>query len=240
MKKFIILIVFTSFLSFGQDIGGVASKLGSYNGISNRGIDISLKSEKVGHPYMFNNWVKGYLVINDSVYSFQKNIQFNQEQGLLILKARNNNEGIIITDKKITGFSIQNEAEKLNRDFIRLNTTAFKNIKDFPETKFFEIITNLEKTNYLLKDSQKYLFDPNKSKGYATYNNLPIEYKIKVTYLIKRKNGKYVQKKLNKKKILEILKDKKSQINRFIKLNKLNLRKEFDVVKLLNYYHNLT
>lgn len=237
MKKlFIALMIFPSCI-FGQDIGSIASKMGSYNGLSSRSVEINLNSEKVGHPYMFDNWKEGYLVINDSVFSYQKNMQFDQEQGELILKARVNNQGVIITDEKVTGFSIKNQMK--NRNFIKLNSEYFEDFEEFSERKFFEIISNFENTNFLIKDTQKYLFDPNRSKGYVTVNNLPKVYKTKTVYFIKNKNGKYVQTKLNKNKILKILNDKKDLVNKFIKTNKLKLSEEFDVVKLLNYYYNL-
>ena len=143
---------------------------------------------------------------------------------------------MIITDNVVTGFAIHKNAVNLHF-FVKVNISQFED-NDNP-SRFYEVISNHEKTNYLLKDVKKYLYDPNKSKGYMTENSFPMEYKQRVYYFIKNNSGKYVKSKLSKKAILKNLNDKSSELKKYLASNKINFKDEHDVAKNLNYYHTL-
>ena len=104
------------------------------------------------------------------------------EKGELIV-GMGEGRGIIIDDKAITGFTI-NKTDNLNKHFyVRLEPSQFDDKNR--TSHFYEVVSNLEKTNYLIKDVQKYLFDPNRGNGYQSENNLPIEWKKRTYYFIK-------------------------------------------------------
>lgn len=233
MKKLLLVLTLIPLFSLAQD-----NKIHD-NAFVRRGndiININFTPENKGTPYLYDGWKKGYLIINDSIVSSQEKIQFNLQTGELIIGLEKET-GIIITDKAITGFAID-KTDNINRHiFARINTSQFE---DSDKTRqFYEVVSNLGKTNYLIKDVKKYLFDPNKSRGYQTQNSIPQEYKEKVSYYMKNKSGKYIKTKLRKKSILKILNDKSSEIKAFVSSKNLNFSEEYDVVRVLDYYHTL-
>jgi hypothetical protein len=233
MKKLLFIFALSSFIGFAQDnLNNTIFERGT-----NHLLQINFKTENKGTPYLYDEWNEGYLVLNDSVLSPQNGIQLNLESGDLIISTGGNKEtGMVITDDAVTGFAIHKNAAN-HHLFAKVNNSQFED-NDKP-SPFYEVISNHKKTNYLLKDVKKYLYDPNKSKGYMTENSFPMEYKQRVNYFIKNKSGKYVKSKLKKKTILKILNDKSSELKAFISSKKINFKKEHDVVKVLEYYHSL-
>lgn len=237
MKKLLLLLFIIPVISFAQQDAAIRYQTDLMDSANDaRQLRVNYKPTTVGTPYLYNQWKEGYLVINDSVMSPQKAIQVDLVNGELIV-ALDGERGMIIDDKDITGFAI-NKDDNVNRHyFVRLEPSTFE---DTDRTShFYEVITNLGKTNYLVKDVQKYLFDPNRSRGYQTENSFPQEYKERTYYYIKTRSGKYVKTKLNKKSILSLLDDKSSQVKGFVASKKINFKKEHDIVKVLDYYYSL-
>lgn len=238
MKKLLIIFTLIPIFSFSQE-NRLSGADNMFSKSARDAIRIDYTPEHKGTPFLYNKWKTGYLIINDSIISSQNKIQFNQETGELIIGSKNET-GIIITDKSVTGFAINkgDNITSINRHFFAsIESSEFENSEK--ASKFYEVISNLDQTNYLIKDVEKYLFDPNKSRGYQTQNSLPQEYKERVSYFIKNKSGKYIKTKLRKKNVLKVLEDKNSEIKAFVSSNKINFNKEHDVVKVLDYYHTL-
>lgn len=237
MKKLLFIFTLIPIFTFAQE-----NKVNPFDYFQQGGRDrirIDYTPEHKGTPYLYNQWKTGYLIINDSIISSQEKIQFNLQTGELIIGSKNET-GIVITDKSVTGFAIDKGDNITNinrRVFANIKASQFENSDN--TSQFYEVISNLQQTNYLIKDVKKYLFDPNKSRGYQTQNSLPQEYKEKVSYFIKNTSGKYVKTKLRKKNILKVLDDKNSEIKAFVSSNKINFSKEHDIVRILNYYHTL-
>ena len=109
---------------------------------------------------------------------------------------------------------------------------------------FFEIFTNNLNKKYLLKSITKTqtlshrapalgLGDENWEKKY--------KFSTEIRYYILNKDGFYVETKLGKKNILKAIDDRKHEtaLKKYIKKNKLKLKKAKDVQKLMEYYHYL-
>lgn len=235
MKKALLLLLFLPIFSFAQEDR-------TYNYFGERNSDqirINYKAGTKGSPYLYNNWKEGYVVINDSIISSQDAIQFDMTKGDLIIGAgKNKQTGVILTDNSITGFAIVKDVNSGSKHFFaKINPNQFK--ESGIDRKYFEVISNLENSNFLIKEEKKYLYDPNKSRGYQTQNSIPQEYKTRTYYYIKDKSGKYVKTKLSKGAILKRLSDKKSELKSYISAKKINFNKEQDVARLMNYYHTL-
>ncbi|WP_299523909.1 hypothetical protein, partial [uncultured Lutibacter sp.] len=154
---------------------------------------------------------------------------------VLIKYAENLDEIIEITDRTLTGFSILEDSQ-LKHDFVKLNSSNFKGEAT---GGFYEIVFNLQKTNYFIKKNAKIVFDPNRSKGSQTENNFPLEFQDKITYYIKNADGLYTKVRLRKKDIMPVLDNHSKNLMSFIKAKKINFSKEDDVMKLVNYYYSL-
>ncbi len=187
-----------------------------------------------GKSYIYDEWNKGMLVLNDSVFSVQDYLKFDAFKNKLFIKKEN--EIIEISDQSITGFSIVEKDKNIKHDFVKLHN---KNFTSEAENGFYELVFNVQNTNYFIKKNAKILFDPNRSKGSQTINNYPLEYQDKTTYFIKNDDGLYVQIRLKKRDINAVLAKHSKQMGAFVKTNKINYSKENDVVKLVNYYYSL-
>lgn len=192
-------------------------------------------NEISGTKYLSNNWSNGYLILNNAKSMFQDNINYDLLDGNLIVKSKD--FGVYkVTDNRVTGFIIRNKNSSSERYFEKLDFSKFESHST--KTKYYEIILNSAKTNYLIKETKKYINDPTNTP-YQPLNRVTKEYKERLYYYIKNKSGKYVKTKLNKKSVLKILNDKVSELKRFASTKNLDLNKEHDVILLLNYYHTL-
>jgi hypothetical protein len=235
MKKALLILFILPMISFGQtDIitnESVAKNSGN--------ILVNYKPDTKGTPYLYDEWKTGYIVINDSIINPQERIQLDLTNNELIIGAGKSKEtGVVITDKSITGFAIIEDINTTQKVFFaKVNSSNFEDSNR--SIKFYEVISNLENNNYLIKEETKYLFDPNKSRGYQTQNSIPQEWKVKTSYYIKGKSGKYMKTKLSKKSILKKLGDKNTELKAYVNSKKIKFSKDQDVARLLNYYHSL-
>ncbi len=195
---------------------------------------ITKNSEIKGTDFVYEEWNRGMLVLNDSIFSKQDFLKFDVFKNRVFIKK--NNEEIEIQDRSLSGFSIIEEGRNLKHDFVKLTMKHFKN---FVDEGFYEIVFNIQNTNYFIKKNTKILFDPNRSKGSQTINNYPLEYKDKIFYFIKNNDGLYVKVRLKKKNIKAVLVNQNKLIDAYMKSKKLKYYNEGDVVKLVNYYYSL-
>lgn len=234
MKKLILVLFIIPTFLIAQDNDSVIKDVINKNAGSE--LRINYKTENKGNPYLYDEWKEGYLVISDSVISQQKKLQVDLEKGELIV-GMGDGRGMIMDDKAITGFAINKDNSASKHLYARLEPSQFE---DTDRTShFYEVISNFEKTNYLIKEEQKYLYDPNKSRGYQTENSFPMEWKKRTYYYIKNNSGLYIKTKLNKKAVLKVLNDKSKEVKSYVSSNKISFKKEHDVVKVLTYYHSL-
>ncbi|MDO9273987.1 MAG: hypothetical protein Q7T92_00375 [Lutibacter sp.] len=231
MKRFIFVGFLVSFTAIFSQNGDNLQKEDRGN------IIIKQNNEIKGKDYLYDEWNKGMLVLNDSVFSMQDYLKYDALKDRVLIKNKNNIAEVIeINDKSLTGFSIIENYRNIKHDFVRLNKKSFK---DVAENGFYELVSNLQNTNYFIKRSAKILFDPNRSKGSQTINNYPLEYQDKLTYYIKNKDGLYVEVALKKKEIIAVLNLYTNDLETYAKTNKINYSKESDVMRLVNYYFSL-
>jgi hypothetical protein len=198
---------------------------------------IDVNSNIKGNDFIYDEWNKGVLVLNDSVFSKQDAIRYNAYKDRVLIKLKA--AVIEIDDKSLTGFSIIENKRNLKHDFVKLKNINFISGYSDSASGYYEIIFNVENLNYFIKKNKKEIFDPNRSKGSQTINNYPLEYKDITEYFIKNKEGLYVKVRLKRKDISAFLSQNKHLVNNYIKLKKIKFNKESDVVKLINYYYSI-
>ena len=178
-----------------------------------------------GNDFIFDEWNKGILVLNDSIFSKHEYIRYDAYNDRVLVNYTN--KVIEIDDNSLTSFSIFENKSNVKHDFVKLRRLNFKN--EMP-SGFYEVVFNVENTNYFIKKNIKFIYDPNRSKGSQTINNYPLEYKDKKVYYIKNNEGLYVKVRLKKNDIMGILTKNESLLNNYIKLKKVK-RKEFRSLK---------
>ncbi|MDV7185769.1 hypothetical protein R3X25_00625 [Lutibacter sp. TH_r2] len=230
--KYILGLVFVFF-----SVVMVAQENLAYRGEFIRKAIIKENLNVVGKDYIYNEYNKGMLVLHDSIFSKQDYLKYDIYNDRVLIKYDlNSNDVLEISDNSLTAFSIFEIGNNLKHDFVRLFGSSFE---DGVGEGFYEIVYNLQNTNYFIKKNAKIIFDPNRSKGSQTENNLPREFKDKNTYYIKNNEGLYAKVLLKKKSILKVLNKHPKLVSSFIKGKKINFRKESDVIKLVNYYKSL-
>jgi len=201
-------------------------------------IDIKDTEGIQGTKFMYGEWNQGMLVLSDSLFFRQNYVAYDAQEGKILIKKEENSETVFeVNDINLTGFSIiENNNNNIKHDFVSLQK---KHFKDNTSQGYYEIVNNIYRTNYLIKNTQKVIYDPNKSKGTAAINNYPLEYKDETTYYLKGEDGLYVEVGLKKKKIMNLLTKHEDKMQSYIKAKKINFSSELQVADLANYYYSL-
>ncbi|MGK0253968.1 MAG: hypothetical protein ACI9OE_001453 [Mariniflexile sp.] len=230
MKSIVSIVLVLFFTNaFSQNLG--------FGGDGIRGMIITPNNDIKGDDYIYKEWNKGLLVLNDSVFSKQDYLKYDAYKDRVLIKyAVKMDEIIEINDGGLTGFSIIENDGYLKHDFIKLKASSFF---DRSQNGFYEIVFNVEKTNYFIKKNTKLVFDPNRSKGSQTANNFPLEFQDKTTYFLKDAKGLYNEVRLKEKDIMPVLTGHNEALALYVKVNKIRFKNEEDVMKLVNYYYSL-
>tara|TARA_R110001583_G_scaffold34847_5_gene116626 strand:- start:16255 stop:16902 length:648 start_codon:yes stop_codon:yes gene_type:complete len=208
-----------------------------YQGNGVREMFIKQNSDIKGNDFIYNEWNSGILVFNDSVFSKQAYLKYDVYRGqVLIRNTKKPDEIIEISDRTLTGFAILERNRNLKHNFVKLKSFNFEGEA---EDGFYEIVINHWNVNYFIKKNSKVVYDPNRSEGSQTANNLPFEFKDKTEYYILNSDGLYVNVRLKKKDIKSVLNKNTKLVDTYIKTNKIKFHKENDVMKLVNYYYSL-
>ncbi|MEP2059847.1 MAG: hypothetical protein ABJJ05_18710 [Maribacter litoralis] len=189
-------------------------------------------SKAKGSPYLNEEFVHGEVIVNEKV----------EEVGKMRYNAYRNEVEILDNLSKDSYYSL------LKRAYIKVEI----------EGKLYRIYTYVDndksiKTSYftdLNEGGLKLLFKPeallkqarSPSTSYEKYS--PPTYVWNSSYYIldnrnKDKENHAVKIRLTKNNILDFTGSRKNEMKLYIKENKLNLRKEQDVITFLNYYNSL-
>ncbi|HIP48762.1 MAG TPA: hypothetical protein EYG92_07345 [Lutibacter sp.] len=216
--KFISFFLFllTTNYTFSQ-VDPVASK--KYNR-SGDVVVYSTPNEIKGSNYLFKTWENKNVIHYKEGNQILKNININVKDNNFEFKI--SEKSVLIIDPK-------------NIEYITIN---YKNYKFYSfegsHNKIFEIVA-LSKKIEILKSFEIYFV-----KGIANpvITNPIDKYVLKTRYHIK-KEDKISDFKLKKKRILSIFSDKKDEITKYVKKNKLSYKKEKDVKQIFSYYSSL-
>jgi len=237
MKYLMCLVVFVvGTISYGQRADSYGQNTASsFSG--NQRVDLSHDSNIKGNYFLYESWNNGILIMSDSLFFSENHLRYDAyKDRVLIKQGENLKEAFEINDADLTGFSLLDQKHNLKHDFVKLKSNHFL---DKSSSGYFEIVSNTYKTNYVLKKTQKYIYDPNKSKGVAAQNNVQSEFKEKTSYYLKNDTGLYVKVRLKKKDILSLLTKHQSKVQSYIQANTIHFNDEQEVAELVNYYYGL-
>lgn len=238
--KTIYFLIFACCFSIGysqKNNSGVYNQqdLSNYN--DSERVILSHDNSIKGESYLYGAWNKGMLVMQDTLFFAQNFLRYDAYNDRILVNDNDyDEEAFEVSDYNLTGFSIVESKTNSKHDFVKLATTDFV---DHTVTGFFEVVTNPNGTNYLLKKTVKYIYDPNKSKGVAIQNNLQSEFKERTKYYLKNDAGLYVEVRLKKKDILAILNNNPSKLESYIEANDIHFNKDEEVAALADYYYSL-
>ncbi|WP_271783073.1 hypothetical protein [Aquimarina algiphila] len=144
---------------------------------------------------------------------------------------------------KYNAFNDEIEVLEDDKEFALLKKEGIKVVLDsyqyvmLKNKGYFIIFNKNKKTSLVLKPKKKFRKG---AEAESTYSQvIPPSFIDNFEYYIKTKEGELEKIKLKKKNVLAVLKDKKTEIEKFASSKKLSFKKEEDLVKIIEYYSSL-
>ena len=178
-------------------------------------------TDVIGSPFFNNAFVNGNVVLNNGVKFQSVPLKYNSYNDELFFKNPK--------DESLLSFVVPVKSFELLGQ-IYLN--GFPAIDNFTENSFYELIAN-SSVKLLMKNYKTILEN-------KPYNSASIEKKFednKIYYVFKA--GKMKRFKPSKKDFMEIFPDKSSEIDVFLKKEKVDFKNNADLVKVFEYYSSL-
>jgi len=199
---------------FVQDINGHPYQTKSYDDIQ-------------GTPYLSDQWGTGMVKMADGRTYKDVPLKYNQLEDELYFK--DNKDQTLVFADPVNEFKINYVAN--NRPYEKVFKRGFKNIPNSSQSTFFEVLSDgtaelLKKTTKTLEETREY--------------NAPVTKRFddnEKYYLIV--SGNVTPFKKDKKFILASLSNKQTEIESYMKSNNIDLKKDADLSKLMNYYNSL-
>ncbi|RWU07735.1 hypothetical protein [Pedobacter chitinilyticus] len=176
-----------------------------------------------GNPFLLKDWSKGSVTSGTAVLKDQL-LKFDEIENRLLIKG---DDGVARTFKTvINSFTIADKNKE------RVFASGFHKGLENDNFTFFEVLAG-EKVKFL-KRNVKVISVSTEYSGKVVKN---VTSEIKYFISLPGKAPEVI--KLGDKTLLTILGNKGSELDSYIKANKLNLKREDDVVKLINHYNTL-
>ncbi len=192
---------------------------------TNRGVILALKKDysdikAKGSPYFEEDFKEVDIYIDNKFYK-KSMAKFNSLKDNIEIYAGNQSFSL----------SKRENIEVIFPDY------RYKVIDHNGKKEYYLVFNEFEKTSLLLKPKKNFREGKEPTSSYEKY--IPAQYLEDYKYYLKHKNGQLEQIKLKKKEILAVLKDHKTEIEKYASINKLSFKKEADLVKIINYYNTL-
>ncbi len=223
MKKiFLFLAVVFPFICFSQIKVEIPQEFVRVNdgtgGMSN------IKYE--GSPYLYDSYVPGKIVVSKD-QSFQVMIRYNAYSDVFeMLDDKNRNSALNkMNDVKVIMAGREYQIYSYFDDGM-VNEGYFENLSVDGDIKFFR------------RDAKKFVDLVKAESGYT--KDKPAKFVLESPKYYVQTNGNPLEEiRLKKKDILAAFNAHKNEVNTFVKTQKLNLKKQEDIIKLFNYYSTL-
>lgn len=203
----------------------IIDKLRLYEGVN--GDAATLYANIDGDPYLFKDFKKGKLVLN-SGGQYDIYLRYDLYANQIHLKDKNEIYAVIHPDKIK---SIEVDSFKIIYSKFAKSTDE----KTISDGSYFIVKTNgkckvLVKKNIRIQDAEpeKPYKDPKPAKFTHTYDSYFLKLNDELAIKIK-----------NEKDLFTVLKEHNQELNKFIKLNKLNSKVVDDLTRIVSYYNGL-
>jgi hypothetical protein len=181
-----------------------------------------------GTPYLYPDWVPGSVKLTDGTTNDAPiELKYNLVSDEVSFKDKAGQELVFV--KPVAEFTL-NSVD--NNGLPHKYRSGYKDIEGTTPASFFEVLADGKVQ--LLKRFTKLLFE-SQPIGSASKLQQFID-KTKYYLII---NGKALQVKNDKKALLAALGDKQAQLEDYIKSNKINLKNDAQLGKLIDYYNSL-
>lgn len=182
----------------------------------------------------FDSKIKGSPYLDDS---YQKIIFLNQKNGKFSGKYNAYHDLIEVITKSGKKYFSPSKEHPFTVHFTGTNTLyrAFEHTKN--KSSFFRILMSQNEINILVKEKIILTEEVLPQSGYDKYKP-PTFKREKNKYFLYSKEI-FTKIPNNKSKFLKLFKSKSTEVKRFIKKEKLSIKKEKDIVKIFKFYSSL-
>jgi hypothetical protein len=173
-------------------------------------------------------WHTGKVVL-DSGDTLKGNIKYDLKNDILQVQLETKMESY--TARKVLFFEIFDETVKRYRIFYSLPYTTAGQYK---APVFFELLTE-GKLTVLCRESIESRTTSSPLYYYGTYSRLVLINK----YYLLRENGNIDEYRGKKNDWFDFMQNKKSEVEKYAKTNRLNMDEKYDLVSVIEYYNSL-
>jgi hypothetical protein len=175
----------------------------------------------LGHPFLFDSWCVGEVQLQDNIYYKNVKLKYNIYTDQLIY-LRPLGDSVIVSQSKVKGF--------------QLNIPTARKFKNLDNTQYYEVLYE-GKTALFTKWKKKIL----KADAKGAYNagRRYDEFIEEKELWLQKTTETRVKVKKTKAFFIESFPEKSAELSAYIKENKLNMKEEAAIVRLLQYYDSL-
>lgn len=187
----------------------------------------------LGTPYFADEWMKSEVIMSDGrIAEFPlKYDVYNKEVRI----KRSLGDSIVLYPYQIKGFRILNQENNTMQPFVKIE--HLKTSKGILPITFLYIIHN-NKVG-LFKHYSKIIRKADYKGAYNAVNRTYDLLEDNSEYFFKKPDNSLVQIKFSKKSVLEAMNDKEEAIKSYLDKEKISIKSENDLIKVIQYYENL-
>ena len=226
MKKYLFILIFSfATLHMYAQISGNAVPTVQFADANGRILPAGAAGVQ-GTPYVFDKFGQGKIVFVNSMESVDSNLNYSYADHKLYYTQKNGLYVVNQQAKEFTLYGVDKQKNKISKQFMCL----FPNIENNTPATFYEILGTTSLFQ-LLKYTSKRI------KESAVYGGAPLkEYVMDDLFYIYDKTDKKMLplgSALSLKSVKKVLPNYAAQIDAYMDANKLNLKKEEDMIQLL-------
>ncbi len=195
----------------------------------------NFKSEEniLGHPYLVDYWQKGEVKdVKGNKYG-NMDLKYNLKDNQLIYKDLTTGDSTVLKNSMVQEFVIFAGNDSV---------TVFKNFTDRnvkgATIGFCQIIYDKGKSK-LIKQRSKVIIRQDGTSPASNANTESGAYRLLESYYLAKNNGKFCKLKNNQKSLLRCFDEYQNDLKSYIKKEKLNVKKQQDLIKAIAYYDRL-
>lgn len=224
-------IIIRLFLSVALTVAAITGATAQFAVVDIMGQPILSKpyTDVQGSAYLYDNWMKGSVSTSKNVTYDGVYLKYDQVADELMFKSESGEAKIFV--QPVTEFTINVGTDNAVLA-TRLFRTGFIPVDGASPHTFYEVLADGQ--TQLLKRTSKSIFE-----------ELPYGSSTKVkkfqadTHYYLAKDTKLTKIRNDKKALLKALSDKATELEAYIKTNKLDLKKDADLAKVVDYYNTL-
>lgn len=196
--------------------------------ITGKNYRIKLPTEVTGTPYFSDDFAKGIIKLRSGKIINGLSLKYDLKEDLVLYK--DSKDSTMEVAEPIAEFKMESTTPETKYHLFR---SGFNKANGNTEDSFYEILSD-GNVKFIRKDV-KY------TKEFSEYNSKTTVKSIedKITYYVVKADNTPILVNKTEKSILNALGNKQTELADFIKIQKLNLKRDGDILKVFEYYQSI-